>query len=118
MNKVSKLVLGFSVAVLLSACSANSLDKGAETVAILDSPPPYGTCQLMGEVMGSQGNWFTGGYTTNTNLLIGARNELKNEAYKLGADSVYIQTTHNTQTESSAGTSNSTLFGNAYKCKN
>ncbi|EAA9593782.1 DUF4156 domain-containing protein, partial [Salmonella enterica] len=31
--------------------------------------------------MGSQGNWFTGDVTSNKNLVIGARNELRNEAY-------------------------------------
>lgn len=41
--------------------------------------------------MGSQGNWFTGDVTSNKNLVIGARNELRNEAYKLGANVVYVQ---------------------------
>ncbi|EBC8888954.1 DUF4156 domain-containing protein, partial [Salmonella enterica] len=27
--------------------------------------------------MGSQGNWFTGDVTSNKNLVIGARNELR-----------------------------------------
>lgn len=117
MNKILRNIIFLtSTVVLLSACSANSLEKGAENVMILDAPPAFGQCKLLGEVIGSQGNWLTGGYTTNTNLLIGARNDIRNETYKLGGDSVYIQVSHNTQTESSAGTSNATLIGNAYKC--
>lgn len=70
----------------------------------------------MGEIIGSQGNWFTGDYTSNKNLVTGARNELRNEAYKLGANIVYIQNMANTNAWGSLGTTNTTAIGKAYKC--
>lgn len=37
----------------------------------------------LGEVAGSQGNWITGAYTSDKNLLVGARNDLRNETFEL-----------------------------------
>ena len=45
-------------------------------------------------------------FTSNKNLVVGARNELRNEAYKLGANIVYIQDMKNTDAHGSLGTTN------------
>ena len=73
-------------------------------------------CKYLGEIVGSQGNWFTGDFTSNKDLVIGARNELRNEAHKLGANIVYIQDMKNTNKFHSLGTTNTTAIGKAYKC--
>ncbi len=62
-------------------------------------------------------NWFTGDFTSNKNLVAGARNELRNEAYKLGANIVYIQDMKNTNAHGSLGTTNTTAVGKAYRCE-
>ncbi|EIK3714231.1 DUF4156 domain-containing protein [Salmonella enterica subsp. enterica serovar Infantis] len=56
-------------------------------------------------------------FATVPNLVIGARNELRNEAYKLGANVVYVQDLKNTNAYGSMGTTNTTGVGKAYKCK-
>ncbi len=59
---------------------------------------------------------MTGDFTSNKNLVIGARNELRNEAYKLRANIVYIQDMSNTNAHGSLGTTNTTAIGKAYRC--
>ena len=48
---------------------------------------------------------------------MGARNELRNKAYKLGGNIVYIQDMKNTNAWGSLGTTNTTAIGKVYKCK-
>lgn len=89
---------------------------GAETVELVNERPDQSQCKFLGEVVGSQGNWLTGDLTSNKDLIIGARNELRNEAYKLGGNLVYIQDLQNTNAHGSLGTTNTTGVGKAYKC--
>ena len=70
-------------------------------------------CTYKGEVAGSQGNWLTGGWTSNKNLALGARNELRNEAAKLGANVVVITETLNS-TDAENALENVTHIGRAY----
>lgn len=101
--------------LVLSGCTANSLNPSGQNVVILQSLPTQYNCVYKGEVAGSQGNWLTGGFTTNKNLAIGARNDLRNEASKLGANVIVIS-------ESISGTNEDnelksvTHVGRAYHC--
>jgi hypothetical protein len=86
MRRPSVLVL-----VLLSGCVATPLHPAAESVRVTHIEPK-GECKWLGDVTGSQGNSFTGQYTTNANLETGARNDLKNKAAKLGGNLVVLIT--------------------------
>lgn len=109
--------LTISVATIcLTACAAKQPLPGAERVELVNTQPNIDKCQYLGEVAGTQGNWFTGDLTPNKNLVIGARNELRNEAFKLGANIVYVQDLQNTNSFGSLGTTNTTGIGKAYKC--
>jgi uncharacterized protein YbjQ (UPF0145 family) len=90
--------------------------KGAQTIELVNEKPDTDLCKFVGEIVGCHGNWLTGDFISNKNLVIGARNELRNEAYKLGANIVYIQDMKNTNADDSLGTTNTTAVGKAYKC--
>jgi hypothetical protein len=110
----------FSVVVsllLLSACSAISVKPGANLVSVVTEETKLDQCKFLGEVAGSQGNWITGGYTSDKNLMIGARNDLKNATYELGGDTVYIQQNSTSGRYAASGLSSATVIGNAYRCK-
>ena len=77
---------------------------------------PAGNCKPIGDAVGSQGNWFTGDYTSNKNLLVGARNDLRNKAAKMGGNYVWVQDSSNTNAWRSKGTSNTTVLGVVYRC--
>jgi hypothetical protein len=105
-------------AVFLAACAAKAIQPGAERVIVSQQPAPKG-CVFVGEVRGSQGNFWTAEFTSDKNILTGARNEMRNQALALGANYVVIETqshSHNTANHSLGGTYASVIFGNAYTC--
>ncbi len=101
--------------LLLVGCSAAPLNMDAAHIEIVIEKPAE-NCQFLGEIVGSQGNWLTGDFTSNANLVVGARNELRNEAQKLGGNVVYMQDMSNTKGYNSLGTTNTTAIGKVYKC--
>jgi hypothetical protein len=121
MEVVVKIEMGkffvLLLALLIIGCSAQPVRHEAQSVEIVNEPPDKEKCKFVGEIVGSQGNWFTGDFTSNENLVIGARNELRNKAYELGGNIVYIQDMKNTNAWGSLGTTNTTAVGKAYKCQ-
>ncbi|MGR5178416.1 DUF4156 domain-containing protein [Vibrio parahaemolyticus] len=125
---MKKMAILVCVSSLLG-CSASPLNDGAESVRVMDTAPQH--CQYLGEVNGSQGNMFTADLTSDKNILIGARNQLRNQAHALGANVVVIQKSVDNSNEglyaygdkdslrmsSSKGTYSSTLIGEAFYCE-
>jgi hypothetical protein len=113
-----KLLSLFVTVISMLGCSATQVTPQAQSIEIVNAIPDKNKCQYLGEIVGSQGNWFTGDYTSNKNLVVGARNELRNEAHALGANIVYIADMKNTNAWGSLGTTNTTAIGKAYRCSN
>ena len=114
---MKRLTIVFPI-VFLAACAAKQASPGAERIFVSENPPPSG-CVYMGEVHGTQGNFWTSEFTSDRNLLTGARNEMRNQALSLGANYVMIETqshSHNTAQYSLGGTYSSVIIGNAYAC--
>lgn len=114
MNRIVVAILGMAC---VSGCSAIKVAPGAQGVE-LSNAKPAASCSYLGEAIGSQGNWFTGDYTSNKNLMEGARNELRNKAAAMGGNYVWIQNVSNAQAHGALGTSNTTTVGNVYRCGN
>lgn len=115
-NKL-KAVVCLAASVSLLGCAAKPVLPEAQSIEIVTEAPDRLKCQLLGEVTGSQGNWFTGDLTSNRNLVIGARNEMRNEAHRLGGNLVHVQDMKNTNAWGSLGTTNTTAIGKVYRCK-
>lgn len=110
------------LAVLLGGCASIKLDPQAERVISSPNPAPKG-CKYVGQVVGNQGNFFTGGWTSNRNLEEGAMNDLKNQAAQKGANYIQVVTTRAGNTGTFSANSgggmeqtNVTTLGNAYHC--
>lgn len=105
---------------ILTGCAAVELESGAQQVRLVTNEPQG--CTYLGEVTGNQGDLLTGGFTSNANLETGARNDMKNKAYKMGANTVQLLTNRAGQTGSfgqgsgSMEQTNVTYTGIAYKC--
>lgn len=112
MSAVSSVLLS----VLLVGCSATPTTPEGKSVELV-TEKPTGNCKPLGDVVGSQGNWFTGDYTSNKNLLIGARNDLRNKASEMGGNYVWVQNSSNTNAWGSLGTTNTTVLGVVYRCE-
>lgn len=115
MNKLKAATLSIILSLTMG-CAANKVDPGAESVNLVTIYPNDNLCTAIGDVIGSQGNWIAGNFTPNMNLIAGARNSLRNEAYKLGANLVYIEAMENTDGWSSLGINNTTIVGKAFDC--
>lgn len=110
-----------SVALLsLVGCAAAPLKPGASKVRFAQSEPKG--CEYLGEATGNQGNFFTGGWTSNENLETGARNELKNKAIEMGGNVVVVLTNRAGQTGSygqyggGSQQTNVTITGTVFNC--
>jgi hypothetical protein len=114
---MNRKVGGILLALGLSACSATSMQQGAEKIELVNEKPDETKCVFLEEVVGSQGNWLTGKYTSNENLVKGARNVLRNEALRLGGNLVYVQDMKNANAENSQETTNTTAVGKVYRCE-
>lgn len=111
---MNKILSAIFIVGLLAGCAAIKTTPQGSTVRITSTVP--GGCQSVGEVIGSQGNWVTGDYTSNSNLMQGARNDARNKAAELGANVVYISNVSNSTSNMNVGTNNTTVVGEAFKC--
>lgn len=116
MRKTS--LIAVLAAVFVSGCSSIPLEPHATKVVVSTNKPPKG-CKYIGQVVGNQGNFFTGEWTSNRNLEAGAMNDMKNQTIKLGGNYVQLVTTRAGSTGSHGGAmqqTNVTNVGNAYVC--
>lgn len=116
-----KLLLAASICVTVAGCASIKLHPGANKVIASPNKAPKG-CKFLGQVSGNQGNFFTGGWTSNKNLEQGAQNALRNETVKLGGNYVQLITNRASDTGSGGSFGGSyqqtgvVAIGNAYKC--
>jgi hypothetical protein len=123
---MKKLFAMVASAAFISGCASIELDTTAAKVIASPNPAPK-SCKYLGQAVGNQGNFFTGGFTSNKNLEAGSMNDLRNQAAKLGGN--YIQMivnragvtgSYNSANGNGGGSSeqtNVTNLGNVYKCK-
>lgn len=83
--------LGF-ILLLMLACSTTPLKKGAGSIRIFFSTEEVKGCEYLGEVIGSKGHWYSSWIISNRSLATGSLNDLRNNAQKIGADSIFIPT--------------------------
>ena len=114
--KMSIALSSLLAVVLFAGCSAISTTPEGRSIELL-TEKPTGNCKPLGDAVGSQGNWLTGDYTSNKNLLVGARNDLRNKAAKMGGNYVWVQNSANTNAWGSTGTTNTTVLGVVYHCE-
>lgn len=121
-----KKILSVSViAVGLTGCSAIQLNHNATKVIVSKNVPPK-SCKYVQQIVGSQGGAFTGAYTSNKNMAIGAMNDMKNQAADLGANYIQLETNQAGVTGSGGSgpygggggfsQTDVTNIGNAYRC--
>ena len=113
MKKNNLAVLIFSV--IVAGCAATELRPDAQRVRLLTSPP-NSDCKQLGDVTGGQGNFFTGYYTSNSNLQAGAINDLKNQAAAMGGNALLILS--NTPGLYGGTQTTLTATGAVFACKN
>ncbi len=99
-----------ALALSLGGCSSIPLEESAREVRILYSMTPPPDCRLIGDIVGSAGHWYSYLFITNANLSLGALNDIKNKARKLGGNTVRVVSNREFVTSV-------TLIGQAYDCR-
>lgn len=112
-----KTMVTLTVILLLAGagCAAKKVETQGMRVQY-SFEKPEGTCKKIGDVVGTQGNWLTGGYTSNKNLLEGSINDMRNQAGAMGGTHIWIHQQH-LNTGMGSNTVNSTVMGTVYKCE-
>ncbi|MBS0969254.1 DUF4156 domain-containing protein [Chimaeribacter arupi] len=107
--------LGLSAALLLAGCnSTHQLSSTGQQVKFTDAQPGN-ECQLVGEVTGTQSNWFSGTSGDGSSMR-GAANDLRNKAAAMGGNVIYGATSPSEDFWSSFVPKDSKMVGQVYKC--
>ena len=104
--------------LLLSSCSYENVKhpdnkpvrlifKYELGIVAADSTPE---CRYLGEVIGSEGHWYTYLFISNKDLTQGALNDIYNQANALGANVVFIS-------DDISFVTSVTFYGQAYHCE-
>jgi len=98
--------------LVLGGCSAkNVLTSESKNVRIYDTLPTNMHCEYIDEIIGSEANLLTFLFMSNYDMTAGARADLRNQAVKLGGNSIEIQQADFMYTSS-------TIFiGHVYNCR-
>ena len=92
-----------AIAVVVSGCAAiQPVSQEVNTNVIASTNPAPTGCRFVTQVLGSQGNFIAGGFTSNANLESGAMNDLKNKAFEAHGNYVQIVTNRAGVTASSS----------------
>lgn len=118
--EMRQLIFLTVAALLLAGCGATTLIPGAERVRLTRDEPKE--CEYLGEVVGNQGGALTGPMTSNADLEQGAINDMKNRAFKMGGNVVYIisnragETGNYNRDSGGSQQTNVVYVGSVYRC--
>jgi Domain of unknown function (DUF4156) len=111
-----KALLGFSATLLLVGCSStNQLSSAGEKVKFSDTKPGA-ECQWVGQLTGTQSNWFSGSGGESSSMR-GAANDLRNKAAAMGGNVIYGTSSPSETLLSNFVPLDSKMVGQVYKCR-
>lgn len=88
-------------ALVLSACMAKSLSPDGGRVTVVAEAPA--DCARLGELVGLSHGGMRGDMSSVHDLEVGARNDLRNQAARIGADTVQLLDSEGVVTHGFAG---------------
>ncbi|MFA0443007.1 hypothetical protein BCU70_17205 [Vibrio sp. 10N.286.49.C2] len=111
-SKQNTMLVMIAVSILSGCVSpTHKLSTQSETVILrLDQDLTMSDCRWKGEVTGSEGHWYNSLFFTNSAMVRGAMNDIKNNATAIDANTVLLLSPVDFQTSV-------TLFGTAYHCQ-
>ncbi len=107
-----RLIKLSTLALLLSSCSAIPIEDKAKSVRIIPYPENIKGCEYIKEAFGLQGNIISYWFTSNTKLVNGALNDLKNKAAEAGGNVIVFEEDREVDF-----TTSTVFIGYIYRCK-
>jgi hypothetical protein len=89
MLKKISLCLCLVASLVIAGCSAIQPEVSGARKVLVAHRAPAKNCKYLDQVVGNQGNFFTGSWTSNANLEEGALNDMRNKAAAMGGN--YIE---------------------------
>ena len=80
----------YTLAILFLCGCVPALNPEARQVEVVLNPIVAIEGEKVGEVIGSAGKWYNSIFISNPALINGALNDLRNNAYLMGSDRVYV----------------------------
>ncbi|ASG68424.1 cytochrome C type biogenesis protein CycH [Francisella halioticida] len=116
------------IMVLLASCSSIQFNPAASKVQISRAAPAK-DCKFINTVTSTQGNFFTGAFTSNNNMQEGAYNKVRNEAAQMGGNYIQLISSQDGDTGGGGGSfeggynssyqqTNYSVTGSVYDCPN
>lgn len=102
--------------VNLISCAID-LSAGAERVQLIYKQPKKQHCLFLGQTSASDGGMVSGDFMTDAKIHRSTANLMKNKAYKLGGNVVYIQQQYNKNKDLTTTLTNQTMIGFVYQCQ-
>lgn len=109
-----KKILACLFCLSLTSCSllsTHQIQQDANQVRLYEEYSVIEECRFIQEIIGTEGHWYNHLFISNKTLIQAAINDLKNQAWALGADTVLLNS-------NLLFTSSVTLVGQAYSCSN
>ena len=108
----------FIPAFFISVIScAIPLQQGAEAVQLIYIQPNKETCQFIGQTSASDGGMVSGDFMSDAKIHKSTANLMKNKAYEMGGNVVYIQQQFNKNEKLTNTMTNQTMLGFVYQCQ-
>jgi len=103
------------VLVTVSGC-AISLEEGAEIVQLIYIQPNKILCQFLGQTSAQEGGMVSGDFMSDTSIYEGVANQMRNKAYTMGGNLVYVKQQFDKNKHISHTKTNQTMIGFVYRC--
>ncbi|WP_428354061.1 DUF4156 domain-containing protein [Methyloprofundus sp.] len=114
---IIKPVLPITLMLVTVISCAISLQEGAEIVELIYIKPNDDSCRFIGQTSASDGGMVSGDFMTDAKIYRSTANLMKNKAYDMGGNVVYIQQQFNKNATLTKTLTNQTMIGFVYQCQ-
>jgi len=101
--------------LMINSCAID-LKEGADIVQLIYVQPTKEACQFIGQTSASDGGMVSGDFMSDADIHKGAANQMKNKAYEMGGNLVYIHQQFNENAKLTSTKTKQTMMGFVYRC--
>ena len=110
------IFLSSMMLIFIISCAIR-LEKGAEIVQLIYSQPNEDNCRFIGQTSASDGGMISGDFMSDAKIYRSTANMMKNRAYAMGGNVVYIQQQYNKNKDLTKTLTNQSMQGFVYQCQ-
>ena len=112
-----KLSILISIVFVSIIGCAIPLQPEAKIVQLIYIQPNEESCRFIGQTSASDGGMVSGDFMSDAKIHRSTANLMKNKAYQMGGNVVYIQQQFNKNEDLTTTKTNQTMLGFVYDCK-